>query len=339
MNNVSAMAFDPLFIGEKWLVAGKRVALATVISTWGSAPRPCGSHFVIDSEGNFEGSVLGGCVEAEVIMAAAEVIKTGEGRLLEFGVTDEVAWRAGLTCGGRISVYVDVLNNPDELRLLNTRRVHRENCLQIIDLIQSKSHFILDPENMSGDYEAIVSEFLSGKPSKMAGCVDGKYFINAYTPPVRLVIVGAVHIAQSLQFSAQRLGWNTVVVDPRSAFATSERFAGAELYPVWPQDIFDDLKLDRHTAVVALSHNSDIDDPALIKALNADCFYIGALGSSRTHGKRMDRLGQAGISAAAISRIHAPVGLNIGAVSPEEISISILAQIIAVLRLRSGQSS
>jgi xanthine dehydrogenase accessory factor len=156
-------------------------------------------------------------------------------------------------------------------------------------------------------------------------------------PPPRLVITGAVHISQELAPMAQRLGYDVTVVDPRTAFATPERFAGVKLLAAWPDKVMPDLKIDAHTAFCALTHDPKIDDPALLHAFSKDCFYIGALGSRRTHAARLERLQSSGATDAQLARIHAPIGLDIGAVSPAEIAVSILAEITARLRLSGEQ--
>lgn len=325
-------ALDPLALAEAWMSQGRKIALATVVSTWGSAPRPAGSHLLVDSDGNFEGSVSGGCVETDVIATAIEAIETGRGHLLEFGVADETAWRVGLTCGGRIRVHVEVVTDLCALKAVNAARALRAPCLQLIDVAGARSRFLADAGAAAGDIEAVaVSALRAGRPGSVMAD-DREVFVNPYMPPPRLVVVGAVHIAQLLLDAATRLGWNTVLIDPRSAFATPDRFPGTQLMIEWPQDALDALGLDRRTALVALSHNPDIDDAAIGAALTAGCFYVGALGSRKTHGRRTERLLAAGVPADAMACVHAPIGLPIGAETPEEIAIAILAEVIGVLR-------
>jgi xanthine dehydrogenase accessory factor len=164
-----------------------------------------------------------------------------------------------------------------------------------------------------------------------------RYFLTVHVPPVKLVMTGAVHISQALIPMAQLVGFEPVVIDPRTAFATPERFPDANLIAEWPDVALPPLGVDRYTAFVALTHDPKIDDPALEHALARDCFYIGALGSRKTHAKRVERLRAAGFAEAAIGRIRAPIGLDIGAVSPAEIAVSIIAEITAALRLESGE--
>ena len=180
--------------------------------------------------------------------------------------------------------------------------------------------------------EVLSARLRSGK-SGMAESPQGQLFLTVHVPPPRLVITGAVHISQALAPMARLLGYDVVIVDPRTAFATSERFPDVPVIAEWPDTALPPLNIDRYTAFIALTHDPKIDDPALLHALGSDCFYIGALGSKKTHGRRVERLTAAGVDAAALARIHAPIGLSIGAVSPAEIAVSIMAQITARLRL------
>ncbi len=265
---------DPVVVARAWLKAGRKIALATVMETWGSAPRPVGSHLVIDADGNFEGSVSGGCVEVDVISAAVDIIAHGKPRTLDFGVSDDVAWQAGLSCGGRIRVVVEKITSTDQL--------------------------------------------------EQVGSVD--------VPAPRLIVIGAVHITKALSAMASIAGFDIRIIDPRPAFATAERFAGLNIYSCWPDEALPEIKLDRFTALAALSHDPKIDDLPLIAALNSDCFYVGALGSRKTHEKRLARLRDAGVAEELLPRIHAPIGLDIGADGPEEIAVAILAEVINSFR-------
>jgi xanthine dehydrogenase accessory factor len=265
---------SPLAVAREWHLAGRKVALATVMETWGSAPRPVGSHLVIDGEGNFEGSVSGGCVEVDVISAALDIITDGKSRTLDFGVSDEVAWQAGLSCGGSIRILVEKITSADQLERVDKGEL----------------------------------------------------------PVPRLIIIGAVHITKALSVLAPVAGLDVSIIDPRPAFATEARFAGVSVHACWPDEALADIKLDRFCAVAALSHDPKIDDFPLIEALKAECFYVGALGSRKTHARRLGRLREAGMTETLLSRIHAPIGLDIGAVGPEEIAVAIVAEVISVWR-------
>lgn len=226
----------------------------------------------------------------------------------------------------------------ETLSALNEARRARRPALLVTDL-SSGDERLLDVASVSSDPLAthLDAALRMGK-SALIEDGDQRYFISVQTPPLRILCVGAVHISQALVPLARVLGHDVIIVDPRTAFATPERFPGVPLYAEWPDKVIPSLGMDRYTAVVLLTHDPKIDDPALHLALHSESFYIGALGSRKTHGKRVERLQAAGFSAEAIARIHAPVGLNIGAVSPAEIALSVLGQITAALRLKPDGS-
>ncbi|CZT35281.1 xanthine dehydrogenase accessory factor [Rhizobium sp. 9140] len=326
-----ADAHDPLLLAQAWSQQGRAVALATVIETWGSAPRPVGSHLVIDEDGNFDGSVSGGCVEGAVVTEAVEVIASGEARVFSFGVADETAWQVGLSCGGQIRVLVQTVGaglDLTSLSRLNELRAGRRAVACLTDLATGRTRVFTEGEEGPDDVKAA---FVTGV-SRLAA--DGRCFVNIYRPPPRLVIIGAVHIAQALVPMAEIARFSTVVIDPRTAFATPERFGGVDLIADWPEDVLPQRPLDAYTALAAITHDPKIDDAALKAALVAGCFYVGALGSRKTHGKRVERLQALGLTPDAIARISAPIGLSIGAATPAEIAVSILADIIQSLRTR-----
>lgn len=330
---------DILAEAERWKRKGYGVAIATVVETWGSAPRPVGSHLIIDNEGNFLGSVSGGCVEGAVVSEALEVIETGKPKLLEFGVADETAWRVGLSCGGKIAVHVESADEqPWVIPKLNEAIAARE-AIAVVTEMESGESLVLKPDLITAQpyADALREAFRTGK-SGIIEAADMKYFINVHVPPVKLVITGAVHISQALAEMARVVGLDCVIVDPRTAFATPERFPKTKLIAEWPDVALPPLGLDRYTAFVALTHDPKIDDPAILHALGKGCFYIGTLGSRKTHAKRLERLAAAGMSEAALASIHAPVGLDIGAVSPAEIAVSILGEIIAAMRQKRRTS-
>jgi xanthine dehydrogenase accessory factor len=321
-----------------WLAKGRQVALATVVQTWGSAPQPVGSQLVIDAEGNFLGSVSGGCVEAEVIAEAADVIATGEPKTLEFGVDDNTAWRVGLACGGAISIFVEKLapgseRSPDGVlhRLISDVEARHKVAL-ITHLATGARSLAHSPGDLGQDLAPALDEAFRRDKSVALKGSDGEVFINVFNPTIRLIIVGAVHVAQSLVPMARALGYDVVIVDPRSAFATEERFGDVPILHDWPDEALPKIGMDGRTALIALTHVPEIDDPALISALASDAFYVGALGSKRTHAKRVARLAQTGVASADLERIHAPIGLDIGAQGAAEIAVSIIAEITAVQR-------
>ena len=325
-------SIDPLLTAQRWKEEGRDVAIATVIETWGSAPRPVGSHLVIDGEGNFQGSVSGGCVEGWVVTEALDIMGRGEARVLEFGVADETAWQVGLSCGGTIRIYVERLGQGVNLGLLqelNAERAARKAAALMTDLDDGTSRLFRHGKPLDGKLgEAVAGAFRTGK-SGMHEIEGRPSFINIHVPPARLVIVGAVHISQALAPMAQLAGFDVRIVDPRTAFATAERFRDIDLDPDWPDEAFSRRPLDAYTGLAVLTHDPKIDDRALIAALDAGCFYVGALGSRKTHAKRLDRLLEAGVEREALARIAAPIGLDIGAHSPAEIAVAILAEFIA----------
>ena len=216
---------------------------------------------------------------------------------------------------------------------------HRRPALTVSDLSSSDVRLV-HAENVGreGALEGELREALRTDKSRTVNTESGEVFINVFNPPLRMIMVGAVHISQALIPLAERAGYDVTVIDPRTAFATPERFAGVELIAEWPDEVIPKLGLDRRTAVVLLTHDPKIDDPALKLALASDAFYIGALGSPRTHAKRVGRLKAEGFDDAALAKIHAPIGLDIGAVGPVEIALSILAEVTAVLRGRGGRT-
>jgi xanthine dehydrogenase accessory factor len=290
-----------------WIQAGHGVAIATVITTWGSAPRREGSHLAIRADGLFEGSVSGGCVEADVILAAQDMISAQAGHaVLDYGVADTVAWTAGLACGGRISILVQRLADDALPPAL------------VADVLAATS---------AGRMAAISSDPATGRA--VAGEVGP--FVRRYPPPRRLFIIGAVHIAQALVPLADGLGVVPTVIDPRGLFAADARFAGLELDRRWPDEALDGL-LNPASAVVALTHDPKIDDVALAAALRSPAYYIAALGSRKNHAGRLERLAAQGFGPDDLARIHGPAGLAIGATGPAEIALSIAAQMTAAWR-------
>lgn len=321
-----------------WLAEGRGVAMATVIETWGSAPQPVGSQLLIDAAGNFLGSVSGGCVEAEVVAQAADVIANGTPKDLAFGVEDATAWKVGLACGGAIRVFVEPVapgnaGSPEGMLHRLLRDVAARRAVALITNLATGAWSLA---HASGDVgqgltPALHDAFRCDKSVKLAG-VDGELFINVFNPTPRLIVVGAVHIAQQLVPMARALGHEVIVLDPRSAFATQERFGDTRIVREWPDEALPKIGLDARTALIALTHDPKLDDPALTMALASDAFYVGALGSRKTHAKRVERLLQAGVPAADIERIHAPIGLDLGAQGAAEIALSIVAEITAVQR-------
>ena len=315
-----------LEIALDWLAVGKRVALATVIETWGSAPRPVGSQLVISDSAEIMGSVSGGCVEGAVVEEALEALESGVCTILEYGVTNEDAFAVGLACGGNIKILVEPIGlgqGPEQslLEALAAKRAARQAVGYAVNLSTWQRKLITADDPLAED------RFTTDKSG-----LREEWFIGIHNPPLRMVIVGAVHIAQPLVQIARLTGFDPVINDPREAFASELRFPGETLSHEWPDEALAALKLDARSAVITLSHDPKIDDPAILAALATPVFYLGCLGSSRTHAKRLLRLAEAGVAATDIARIHAPVGADIGAKTPAEIAVSIMAEITERLR-------
>lgn len=322
---------------QDWLASHGRVALATVVDTWGSAPVPIGSQMVIAADDAFAGSVSGGCVEADVIAEAAEVLADGRARVLSFGVADETAWAAGLPCGGNMRVLVQRLTREGDGREINTIIYALRRRLPLVvatQLADGRRQLVRDDAEVTANDPPgeVVAQALRDGASRLLVTERGEVFVHALMPRPRVVIVGATHIAQELCALARITGYEATVVDPRSAFATPERFPGTPIIAEWPEEALARIAPDRATAIVVVAHIAHIDDQALIAALRSHVRYVGALGSKRNHAKRTARLAAAGFSREEIARIHAPVGLDIGARTPAEIAISVMAEIIQAFR-------
>jgi xanthine dehydrogenase accessory factor len=303
---------------------GRGVALATVLETWGSSPRPAGSMLVVDDRGAFAGSVSGGCIEGAVVEAALETLGGGPPRRLEFGVSNERAWEVGLACGGRMALHVGRADPALVDRIRAERDAGRAVVLET-DLATGAQRVHAGEIADSAAREAVARD---------TSVVHEGRFLRVWNPRLRMVIVGAVHVAQTLARLASEAGFAVTVVDPRRAFATSERFPGVALSTLWPDRALAELGLDARTAVVALTHDPKLDDPALGEALRSPAFYIGALGSKKTHTSRGVRLREQGFTEMNLARIHGPIGLDIGARTAAEIAVAILAEVIQVLRSR-----
>jgi len=322
---------EPIATARRWLDSHGTVALATVIKTWGSSPVPVGGHLVIGPEERFEGSVSGGCVEAAVIAEAADVMASGQPKVLEFGVADETAWGVGLPCGGRIAIFVERLCGADDAAYLDSVLAKRRaRGLMVVETDLGNGRRTVHADTAS--FEPEVARTLAGGDSVLIDAPERRAFLQARVPPVHLVIVGAGHIGQVLADISQRAGFQVTVVDPRSGFSSVERFAGVAVNHAWPEDALPELGLDGLTAVVTLAHEARLDDETLLAAIRSPAFYVGALGSRRTHEKRVARLKTAGLSDAEIARIDSPIGLAIGAKGPAEIAVSILGAIIRARR-------
>jgi len=313
-----------LEVALQWHEKGIGAAVATVIETWGSAPRRVGSQLIVSGDGRMEGSVSGGCVEGAVVLEALDSIKDGKTKVLEYGISDDDAFAVGLACGGKIRVLVEPVG----------KQLPQELLKELVDAIAKDQSIIYEINIKTLKRRLVYNGYEDRLRKDRSGFKDdGITFLNVYSPKLKMDIVGAVHIAQALVPIAQVVGFSLRIIDPRESFANRERFGSIKISNDFPDVALTETKPNYRTAVILLTHDPKLDDPALHIALQSEAFYIGALGSKKTHKQRKDRLRIAGFTETAIDRVCGPIGLDIGASSPEEISVSILAEVIATLRL------
>ena len=328
---------------RRWLARGDRVALATVVATRRSAPRPVGAKLAISAEGELAGSVSGGCVENEVYEYAQEVLAGAPPRLLTYGISDDLALSVGLPCGGEIDVFVEEAQRPLAERLMqiveNSERAVVMTVLSGDDLgaellVTEEGERVGEaPEELAESAPELIRRGRSG----IVEVAGREVFADVYGPPPRLLIYGAVDTAEALSRVAQEIGWQPIVADARARFATSERLpSAAEIVVAWPDETLAQVQPDDATAIVILTHDDKFDVPMIIGALATDAFYIGALGSRRNQERRRERLLEEGVDEAALERVSGPCGLDVGAQTPAETAISILAEIMAVRAGREG---
>jgi xanthine dehydrogenase accessory factor len=312
---------------ESWLAGGERAALATVIETRRSAPRPLGSRLAVSESGLLFGSVSGGCVESDVALQAREVIAGGEPRVLPYGIADEDARSVGLPCGGEIDVFVAPVSDPELVgRLREAVEDGVPGRLTTVVRGEGAGEMVLELDGASAaDRPTLVQE--NGRT----------LFVEPLAPPPLLLTIGAVDLAEVICALAAKLRWRTVVSDPRRALLTPERLPSAgALIEGWPEDALARAGTDNQTAVLVLAHDEKIDIPALSWALRSDAFYVGALGSRRTQALRRERLVEEGLTEEQLERLSGPAGLDLGGETLEETALSILAEIVAVRRGRAG---
>ncbi len=330
-----------------WLARGQPIALATVLQTWGSAPRGVGAKMAVTKDGQIAGSVSGGCVEGAVVEAGAQVLKTGQPQLLHFGVADETAWSVGLACGGKLEVFVQFLD-PGVYTAVQ-QAITEDRPLAAVTIIRGPAQLVGRELIVyeDGSHQGMLSDSLDQpaiaaaraalreEQSQRLTLPDQatepiEIFIDVLPSAPTLIMVGGVHIAIALASIAQTLGYRTIVIDPRRAFGSEARFPHVDrLIQAWPDEALQQISLTRSTAVVMLTHDPKIDDPALKIVLTSHAFYIGALGSRKTQAQRRQRLQQIGFSEAQLDRVIGPIGLEIGAKAPEEIALAVMAQVVA----------
>lgn len=327
---------------NQWIADRQRVALATVAATWGSAPRQAGSKMAISENMAMVGSVSGGCVEGAVVEEALASLKTGKPKLLRYGVSDDQAWEVGLACGGAISVFVEPL--PLEWwKVLETAATNNTALATATLLdgplaggrvaVDGAGEVVFATPELPGELADTLAAAARRPASGVETAAGHSVMVDLQERRPHLILIGGVHVAIALQKIARALGMRVSLVDPRQAFANAERFPDVDnILNDYPQRALPALGLDRDTYLAVLTHDPKIDDPALLAALESDAPYIGVLSSRRTHQKRVERLKAAGVSDEALARLRTPIGLGIGAQTPEEIALAILAEIVAVRR-------
>ena len=299
-----------------WLKDKRKIALATVISTWGSSPRPVGGQMAIDQNGEIIGSVSGGCIEAAVITEGIKSLSDGKTRVKDYGISNDMAWEVGLACGGELKVLIQPLQIEDKI------------IFSIVESIRKREVIKLKINTKSG--LRTIDKSISQQSSSFNELMNE--FIHIIDPKPRLFIIGAVHIAQELVKLATIADFEITLIDPRDHFATKKRFPNCQIINDWPDIALSKFKFDKATHLVTLTHDPKIDDPALIYSLKKNIGYVGSLGSKKTHQKRCERLSLLGFNQNDLNKIHGPIGLDIKAKNPAEIAISILGEIIQFRR-------
>ncbi len=304
---------------RSWSAAGDRVAIATVVETWGSSPRPLGSKMAVSASGRMAGSVSNGCIEGAVFEEAQKVLKAGAGRLVPFGVADDVAFEVGLACGGHIEVMIQPVS-PEHLRLL--------------DLIEAEAPAELLTNLLTGEVKLV-----EGEPKQDGPVREGDWFVEPHRRAPHMIIIGAIHIAIPLHRLAKLMGYRVSIVDARAKFATRDRFPEADEVVVgWPDEALAKMKLDRSSHVVILTHDPKFDLPALRAALGKQVRYIGAIGSRKTNANRFDQLRREGFTDEQLALVHGPIGLDLGGRGAEETALAIMAEVTAVRHGATGQT-
>ena len=305
---------------NEWSQAGEDIAIATVVETWGSSPRPLGSKMAVTRSGKMAGSVSNGCIEGAVFEEAQKVLKSRAARVAAFGVADDVAFEVGLACGGHIEVFVQPLT-PAHRRLI--AKLERD-----------------EPATLRTNLVTGEAELIDGAPSGAElARRNGDSFVEPFRRPARLIIIGAIHIAIPLHRLAKTMGYRVTVVDARAKFATKERFPEAdELIVAWPDEAMANLAIDNSSYVVILTHDPKFDLPALRSVLTKEAGYVGAIGSRKTNQNRFDALRSEGFTEDQLARVHGPIGLDLGGRGAEETALGIVAEITAVRFGGSGSS-
>lgn len=296
---------------REWRKAKEEVAIATVVETWGSSPRPLGSKMIVSESGKMAGSVSNGCIEGAVFEESKNILESGEARKVEYGVADDTAFEVGLACGGHIAVFIRKANEVDD---------------SLCDYLEEERPCLMETDLRTGNAGLLLKQ-----PGAELPWQDGDLFYEPYPRPANMVIIGAIHIAIPLHRLAKLMGYRVSVVDARAAFATAERFPEAdEILVKWPDEALDSLTIDHSTAVVVLTHDPKFDMPALRSVLGRGAGYVGAIGSRKTNQNRFDALREEGFTDAQLAEVHGPIGLDLGGRGAEETALGIMAEVTAV---------
>jgi xanthine dehydrogenase accessory factor len=334
---------------EQWLATGGPVAIATVVGIKGSAPRPLGATLIARAGEKIAGSVSNGCVESAVFEEAMAVLKDGRARVVNYGISDEFAFTVGLSCGGSIDVLIEPVGALHRMALEAVRSERPAVLVRIVAPAERAGTVAILTEDHADGWGseltelkvsalAALTEGRSRVVTERLGNTDATVFLEALATPPLLAIVGATHVGQALAHLAKAVGYRVVVADPRTALANPERFPAMEILAAWPEEALATLRFGPSSAIAVLAHDDKFDHPALLAALKSPAGYVGAIGSRTTNEKRVAWLRAQGVAEGDVARVHAPIGLDIGASSVEEIALAILAEIVAVRRHRSGRS-
>lgn len=334
---------------EQWLATKEPVAIATVVRITGSAPRPLGATLIARPGDKIAGSVSNGCVESAVYEEAMAVLNDGRARVVNYGISDEFAFTVGLSCGGSIDVLIEPIGALHRVALDAVRSERPAVLVHVVAPADRAGTVAVLSEDRSEGWSseladlkiaalAALGEGRSRTITARIGEADATVFLEALAIPPLLAIVGATHVGQALAHLAKAVGYRVVVADPRTALANPERFPDMEIVAAWPAEALATLRFGPTSAIAVLAHDDKFDHPALLAALKSSAGYVGAIGSRTTNEKRVAWLRAEGVTDRDVARVHAPIGLDIGATSVEEIALAILAEIVAVRRHRSGRS-
>lgn len=351
---------------DAWEADGARVGRAVVVRTFGSAPRPEGGVLLVTGDGRLAGSVSGGCVEGAAAEEIARAFRDGRQRVIRYGISDEQAWDVGLACGGTIDVLVQPLVPADAVAAARDTAAGRGDGRAVVTLLPADApppafgqhrpgvgeppapplvvHGDGRLDGTLGDAAADAElvrtslDLLAHGVSRTVEAGGRQAFVESYPVRPRLVVVGAVEVARTLVRLAHELGYETVVIDGRAAFATPARFPDVDRLVVgWPDEVADEIGLGPADAVAVLTHDVKFDEPAIVEALRRGCRYVGAVGSRKTQADRRARLLEAGVSPEALARLRGPIGLDLGGRLPPETALSIMAEVVAERRAGSGR--